>query len=368
MSNDLIELLRIAVGLQEGFTHALTEDEWKELYDEVKKQSIVGVCFAGIEGLPKEQLPPRELIMQWYGYAECIRLQHVKQREALLRVCQLLKSEKLNFRIMKGLGVAAYYHTSNNSRMCSELRSLGDFDIWISASKTHILNFARKYGRVGDVVYHHVDAGQIMGVECELHFHPTSLKNVIANNRMQRWFDERFDDKKVLKVNGQEIPVTSLEFNRVYILNHIYRHLLYEGVGLRQFLDYYFVLKASATMDKSMTRELIRRFKMENFSNAITWVMLYIFAPKALLTDVLPDWVVGLPDEWRGRTLLHEMVMGGNFGHANRDKKYMLTDHWIKRYTNRIRYDMKFLRQYPEEVLWRPVWFVWERWNKWCER
>ena len=121
-------------------------------------------------------------------------------------------------------------------------------------------------------------------------------------------------------------------------------------------------------MDKSMTRELIRRFKMENFSNAITWVMLYIFAPKVLQTGVLPDWVIGLPDEWRGRTLLHEMVMGGNFGHANRDKKYMLTDHWIKRYTNRIRYDMKFLRQYPEEVLWRPVWFVWERWNKWCER
>lgn len=35
MVNDLIELLRIAVGLQEGFTHALTEIEWKVLYDEV---------------------------------------------------------------------------------------------------------------------------------------------------------------------------------------------------------------------------------------------------------------------------------------------------------------------------------------------
>lgn len=132
--------------------------------------------------------------------------------------------------------------------MCSELRSLGDFDIWINASKTHILIFSRKYGRVGDVVYHHVDAGQIMGVECELHFHPTSLKNVIANNRMQQWFD----DKEVLKVNGQEIPVTSLEFNHIYILNHIYCHLLYEGVGLRQFLDYYFVLKPKSVIRKKL--------------------------------------------------------------------------------------------------------------------
>ena len=181
--------------------------------------------------------------------------------------------------------------------MCSELRSLGDFDIWISASKMRILNFARKYGRVCDVVYHHVDVGQILGVECELHFYPTSLKNIIVNNRMQRWFDERFDDKEVLKVNGQEIPVTSLEFNRIYILNHIYRHLLYEGGGFRQFLDYYFVLKTSAVMDKSLTRELIRRFKMVYFSNAITWVLLYIFAPEALQTGVSSDWVIGLPDD-----------------------------------------------------------------------
>lgn len=261
---------------------------------------------------------------------------------------------------MKGLGMAAYYHTPNNSRICPELRSLGDFDIWIKAPKPLILDFARKFGCMGDVVYHHVDAGKIMGVDCELHFHPTYLKNVIANNRMQQWFDERFGDLVVLKVESMDIPVTSLTFNRIYILNHIYRHLLYEGIGLRQFLDYYFVLRTSVNQNKSLTQELIRKFKMENFSNAITWVLLYIFDHEALQTGVQPNWVIGVPDEWRGRTLLHEMIVGGNFGHADHNKKYMLTDHWVKRYTNRIRYDLKFLRQYPEEVLWRPVWFVWE--------
>lgn len=82
---------------------------------------------------------------------------------------------------------------------------------------------------------------------------------------MQQWFDRRFSDSDVLMVGGKEIHVTSLAFNRIYVLNHIYRHLLYEGVGLRQFLDYYFVLMASRDLFSKMPngQELWEREKEE---------------------------------------------------------------------------------------------------------
>lgn len=369
---ELIELIRIAVGRQKQLSHKLTDAQWGELYAESKKQSLIGVCFAGIEALPKEQLPNMNLLMGWFGQAEYMKLQYDFQCEALPKITGLLESEGLEYRLLKGLALADLYHSAENPKLCPQLRTLGDFDIWIKGAKVHVLQFAKKYGKVGDVVYHHVDAGKIEGVEVELHFHPSSLKNVRANNRMQRWFDHRFNDPDVLKIGGSGVRINSLAFNRIYVLNHIYRHLLYEGVGLRQFLDYYFVLMASReqagrywNIEKKDTRRFLKEFEMEHFSNAITWVMLYVFEPVALKTGTIPEWVIGTPDEKRGRLLLEEMLKGGNFGMHNWEKKYYLSDPWLKRYTNRIRYDLKFLRQYPEEVLWRPVWFVWDRWQKW---
>ena len=36
---------------------------------------------------------------------------------------------------------------------------------------------------------------------------------------------------------GSTVAVPTLEFNRIYVLLHIYRHLFQEGIGLRQLLD-----------------------------------------------------------------------------------------------------------------------------------
>lgn len=374
---NIFEILRVAVGRQGCLSHNLSDTEWESLYAEAEKQSLIGFCFAGIEALPKEQLPPKNLLLNWIGLTEYQKANYEYQCEVLPRIVRLLEAEGLDYRLLKGLGLSSLYHSDNNPNLSPQLRTLGDFDVWIRCDSDSIIQFAEKYGCLGDVVYHHVAAGKIEGVEVELHFHPSSLKNVRANNRMQRWFDKRFFDSDIIVVDGKIIHICSLEFNRVYVLNHIYRHLLYEGVGLRQFLDYYFVLMASIEqfkkvrngmelweIEKEKSRRQIRSFAMEHFSNAITWVLLYVFEPNALQTDVIPAWVIGKPDEKRGRMLLNEMLKGGNFGKHDRNKKYYLSDSWIKRYYNRIRYDMKFLWQYPEEVLWRPVWFVWERWQR----
>lgn len=43
------------------------------------------------------------------------------------------------------------------------------------------------------------------------------------------------------------MPMTS--FNVIYILSHLYRHVFTEGIGLRQLIDYYFVLVKSEESD-----------------------------------------------------------------------------------------------------------------------
>lgn len=45
------ELIRVEIGTQDSLSHILTGKEWQILYDIAKKQSLVGICFAGVQRL-----------------------------------------------------------------------------------------------------------------------------------------------------------------------------------------------------------------------------------------------------------------------------------------------------------------------------
>ena len=45
------ELVRVAIGKTNGLSHIPSSKEWKALFDMAKKQSLVGVCFAGLQRL-----------------------------------------------------------------------------------------------------------------------------------------------------------------------------------------------------------------------------------------------------------------------------------------------------------------------------
>ena len=53
--------------------------------------------------------------------------------------------------------------------------------------------------------------------------------------------EEQFSHRVMLGEQG-EIAIPTVEFNLIFQLTHIYAHLMNEGIGLRQLLDYYYVL------------------------------------------------------------------------------------------------------------------------------
>ena len=75
---------------------------------------------------------------------------------------------------------------------------------------------------------------------------PSYMFFPVHNHRMQKWFEEVMDlqcSNRVTLPDGYgEITVPTTSFNVIYTLSHLYRHVFTEGIGLRQLLDYYFVL------------------------------------------------------------------------------------------------------------------------------
>ncbi len=391
------ELLQVAIGNRKMLTHTPTAEEWSELYTLTQRQTLVGIAFRGVEQLPAAQRPPKQLLMQWYMATERIKSLNADLDCKALIVANRFLEEGFSSMVLKGQGISKLYILRDNdneninqpfgrekSTSASTLgvyRTPGDIDIWLHGGREKILNYVRSHVPDCKPVYHHVDFPVVEGLDIEVHFMPSWMNSPVTNRRLQRFFRESadFNSQTVpLFIEGRveqseaegvtsvarrqsysEIPSPSLAFNRVYILVHIYRHLFHEGIGLRQLMDYYFVLQQGFTEEeRAETMRTLRSLKMQRFTAAVMWVLQEVYGmdDRYLLTT---------PDEREGRFLLNEIMLAGNFGHYDERLQHERGEtafHWALR---KIIRNFRFVRSYPSEVLWSPVFKLWHYfWRK----
>ena len=146
------------------------------------------------------------------------------------------------------------------------------------------------------------------------------------------------------------IPVPTVEFNVVYQLVHVFRHLLQEGIGLRQIIDYYYVLKSNTNhTDDTNIIVLLKHLGLAKIAGAMMW----------LLSEVLgleEEYLIVPKNECLGKVLLAEILKGGNFGQYDIDN--MKVNSQLGKNWQRIRRDFRMMRYFPSECIWEPVFRV----------
>ena len=78
-----------------------------------------------------------------------------------------------------------------------------------------------------------------------MHYRPSFLLCFWHNRKLQKYYwmekEEQFSHRVMLGEQG-EIAIPTVEFNLIFQLTHIFSHLMNEEIGLRQLVDYYYVL------------------------------------------------------------------------------------------------------------------------------
>ena len=238
--------LKYCLGYKGNISRVVDSMDWQELYSFASKQALLGLCFDGIERLGEEypeelRLNPigRELLMTWMGKAQQIRRQNRKVNAVAGKLFSMLKKDGLRCCVLKGQGNALMYPNPYS-------RTPGDIDVWIDASRERIMEYTQKKFELGDDIrLQHLETS-LDGVPVELHFFPCSMNNPIYHARLQKWF-RRNADLQCSHIVGLpdragDIAIPTSAFNVVYQLCHLYHHFFDEGIGMRQIIDYYYVV------------------------------------------------------------------------------------------------------------------------------
>ena len=373
--NLFFELIQVALGKRSVLSRTPSEREWQELFDMAEKQAVAGVAMAALEKLNEQgQKPPMELLYDWIGLSEQIRQENLRLNKCCKRLQRKLGKAELRSSILKGQGILLYY-----DEQLRELRQSGDIDIYVDCGMEKTL---RKVESIGlsveswDYKHSHLDIWEDVAVE--MHYRVEVMLNLWKNRKLQRWFEghtEEIFGHTENTENTERLITPTLEFNVFYVLLHIYRHFLYEGVGMRQLMDYYFVLKSlnvdlnindnvndNDNVDLKSNRmtfaiDAIKEFGMERFARGVMWVMQEVFALERTC-------MIAEPLEREGRFILNEVMAGGNFGHY--DERINKRGNG-KAFTVMAicKHNWHLLWHYPSEVMWPPIWFVWHKCWKW---
>lgn len=349
--------LNYCLGRKVDMSMVVAKIDWRQLYNFASRQALLGFCFDGIERLTKEfseelkQNPMgRDLLMTWMGAAQQIRRQNMKVNAVASKLFSMLREDGMRCCILKGQGNALMYPNPYS-------RTPGDIDVWIDASRERIMEYAQKKFELGDDIrLQHLETS-LDGVPVELHFFPCSMNNPIYHARLQKWF-RRNADLQCSHIVGLpdgagDIAIPTTAFNVVYQLTHLYHHFFDEGIGMRQIIDYYYILNNEELLvvRDALQREL-KYLGLWKFVRAVMYVL-----HEAL--GLSEEKMIAPMDEKRGKLLLAEILNGGNFGKHFTKYGHFTQQGMAKKYFLKIWRNMHFVRYYPAEALSEPIFRTW---------
>ena len=105
-----VELIQVAICHRNSLSRVPSTAEWSMLYSLSVKQAVVGVCFCGVQRLPKEQLVEMlaRLKLQWFSLATQIKARNELLNHRCVEVQRMLTEEGMKSCILKGQGVAKF--------------------------------------------------------------------------------------------------------------------------------------------------------------------------------------------------------------------------------------------------------------------
>ena len=333
-------LLLVALGRETSLRKDPTRGDWELMFRMAHVQALIGISYEAIRHLPQEQLPPLDILDRWDRMAAKVAATYRLHEQRVTDLERILEGAGLHACILKGRSLSHLYPVPER-RMC------GDIDIWVSGSHASILAALTPACRVHSILYQECKAEFFDDVEVEVHFHASKMYNPVLNARLQRWLSANSPIR-----SDRALTFPDLRFHALQCMAHMFHHYLEGGLGLRQMMDYYYLLLALDPADRALVMAELKHLGMGKFTAAMR-----------INFGLEKDYFLCEPDDIRGRKLVKDALAGGNFGVLDTRNYGKQGESRLARFWRKNARVLSNLRQYPREVAWAPYarvkHFVW---------
>ncbi len=302
-----------------------------------------------IQLLPQDNKELNKQKLSWIGNTIRLEQRNMLTNKYIRQLYTFFTTGGYRSCVLKGQGFALLY--PNPNRRCS-----GDIDLWVEGSCDDIVSFMCLKGvKVNDVHLVHATAEFFKNVPVEIHFRPSWMYNPFLDRKLQSFFASQAAEQFAHYDETVCFAYPTIFFNLVHSMVHINRHIFEEGVGLRQLMDYYFILTHSSCEERTEAYNVLCDVGLKKFVGAVMYVLQQVF----LLEE---DLMLCMPNQILGPQLLNSVMAGGNFGKAlglkhgrNKLEKGLL----------QFKHNLQLMLPYANEAMWIPFFQVWHYgWRK----
>ena len=340
-----LKLLALATGSEEVFDIAPEQIDWPSVIRMAMTDGLDALTFDGVKVLYKRQPEMAErldastgdLKYEWLGYALQVEQDYKTYLKRLRALAAFYNEEGFRMLILKGYGLSLEYPVPAH-------RPTGDIDVYLYGRG------AEADERVRERLGVEVDQSQVMhsvfrfqGVSVEDH---ASFLNV-ASHRCLRPLEEFLEQEalnaKELVIGGYKVYVPTPQMNAVYLLCHMSSHFVYNGLLLKQVLDWaVFLRRHGASIDWDKVMQLAHKTGRFELFRAFNGIVVDHFEVPA---SVVPDWGRDLALEdriWEDVLAPRREMVGRSVWKKATD---LLASRWRYRLTYRESFGLYFLKR-----------------------
>lgn len=265
----LFALLRSALHgtkVQTAIFEGVTDADWIECYDKAARQGVLAFAWDGVELLPSQMHPPKQLKIRWAMSVDRYEEKHRRYCSTVQQLQQFYAAHGIVAVQLKGVGFSSNYSRPHH-------REGGDIDIFTFSADTSKLSHSQANSLADELM-------RQQGIDVQMHgykhsnFHykgiPVENHKFFLNVQLNRKFMPMLDNllRKLISpvevelYNGEyRILVPSAEFNTLFISCHAFQHYG-SGIALHHLYDW-------AVLLNNYGLEIPSEVKNEKFLRAI---------------------------------------------------------------------------------------------------
>ena len=343
--NPILVFLQNALRQESAPKEIISQIDWRVLLDFSVKQAILGVVYEGMK-ISRRQYPDivgKGLFLSWGVVIDRQHRRFNVYRKKVQELSDMLKCAGFRTCILKGQGLSLMYPVP-------ESRVSGDIDIWVEGSRKSITQYVHSITPHTFAQYHHIDFPYFKEVMVEVHYLPSQMSSPIYNARLQRFYKNNQPEQfsHFCPELGEGVCIPTKSFNAIFLLSHMMRHFFNEGIGLRQLIDYYYLMKMGFSKEeKNDFCKTVHYLGMEKFACAVMWIEQHVLG-------IEEDYLLIAPNEKAGVFLYEEISKSGNMGYYDQRYTFRKNGAWSRAMTDVYR-DFALAKMFPSEALWKPL-------------